>query len=112
MSRRTVLAAAVSGEPRLGPVRVGLRHLSGLRDRGPDGEWAGLRCVLCEQVLPERSRGISQDSWVLISDARSAGRPVFQLELRDDVLHDDPVALGPLLYYRCDSTSASLPDPA
>lgn len=78
-------------------------HLAGQRERTADGDWASLRCVLCEQVLPERSRGISQDTWVLISHSRSAGRPIFQMELRDDMEHPLVLDLGPMGYWRCDA---------
>ena len=88
----------------LGKRGAGLMHLSGQRDRTPDGEWGPIRCVLCEQVLPERHQGISSDCWVLISHAQSAGRPQFVLHLRDDIEHGMVLPMGSAGdYWRCDA---------
>lgn len=83
---------------------AGLMHLTGQRDRTLDGEWGRIRCVLCEQVLPERAGGISSNCWVLLSHTRSAGRPTFVLHLRDDIEHPMVLPFGPAGdYWRCDA---------
>lgn len=91
------------------PERAGLIHLSGQRDEPREGEaWGRLRCVLCGVRLPERDRGISQDVWVCVSDARSAGRATMTLELRDGAVLQAPLAFGPMIYPRCDAVALPL----
>ena len=81
---------------------AGLLHLTGMRDE--DGR---LRCVLCETVVPERNRGISQDTYVGLPEGRT--NYVNPFEFGDHFARGQiSVDIGLLSWRRCDVSVKAL----